>query len=310
MIFSPILSIKKHFLALCIMGLLLFGNTGMGQENQNLLSPKLTTSEIDAQQTALYKNILVGFLFLLLLYSAFRLKKKKNEEIEIQRQQIAELNELNKKLLTEKEWLLREIHHRVKNNLQIVISLLNAQSAYLHNEDALMAIKNSQHRMHAMSLIHQKLYQSDNLANINMDWYVHELINCMKDCFRTAEKINFILEVEKTYLDVAQAVPIGLIINEAVSNAIKYAFPDDRKGKIGIIFQNIGEKNYRLQISDNGIGLSQKLENIERNSLGMNLIIGLTDQIDGTFNMKNDNGLKITITFTGKTEFDETAENS
>jgi len=284
-------------------------------KNINLLQEQAKVQLIQIQKDTVVKYVFIGsvivlILFLALLYNSFRLKKKKNAELEIQRQQINEQNELNKKMLIEKEWLLKEIHHRVKNNLQIVISLLNTQSAYLDNEDALMAIQNSQHRMHAMSLIHQKLYQSDNLANIDMSWYVYELINYMKECFDTDQNINFVLEVEKTYLDVAQAVPLGLIINEAVNNAIKYAFPENRKGEVIIVLKNIGESNYELKIADNGVGLPEDFDDIERDSLGMNLMIGLSDQIDGTFEMKNDNGLKITITFTRNTEFEVTAENS
>lgn len=284
-------------------------------KNINLLQEQAKVQQIQIQKDTVVKYVFIGsvivlILFLALLYNSFRLKNKKNAELEIQRQQINEQNELNKKMLVEKEWLLKEIHHRVKNNLQIVISLLNTQSAYLDNEDALMAIQNSQHRMHAMSLIHQKLYQSDNLANIDMSWYVYELINYMKECFDTDQNINFVLEVEKTYLDVAQAVPLGLIINEAVNNAIKYAFPENRKGEVIIVLKNIGENNYELQIADNGVGLPEDFENKERDSLGMNLMMGLSDQIDGTFEMKNDNGLKITITFTRNTEFEVTAENS
>lgn len=284
-------------------------------KNINLLQEQAKVQQIQIQKDTVVKYVFIGsvivlILFLGLLYNSFRLKKKKNEELEIQRQQINEQNELNKKMLIEKEWLLKEIHHRVKNNLQIVISLLNTQSAYLDNEDALMAIQNSQHRMHAMSLIHQKLYQSDNLANIDMSWYVYELINYMKECFDTDRNINFVLKVEKTYLDVAQAVPLGLIINEAINNAIKYAFPENRKGEVIIVLKNIGESNYELQIADNGVGLPEDFENTERDSLGMNLMMGLSDQIDGTFEMKNDNGLKITITFTRNTEFEVTAENS
>jgi two-component sensor histidine kinase len=284
-------------------------------KNINLLQEQAKVQQIQIQKDTVVKYVFIGsvlvlILFLAFLYNSFRLKKKKNIELEMQRQQINEQNELNKKMLVEKEWLLKEIHHRVKNNLQIVISLLNTQSAYLDNEDALMAIQNSQHRMHAMSLIHQKLYQSDNLANIDMSWYVYELINYMKECFDTDRNINFILEVEKTYLDVAQAVPLGLIINEAINNAIKYAFPENRKGEVVIVLKNIGESNYELKIADNGVGLPEDFDTTERDSLGMNLMMGLSDQIDGVFEMKNDNGLKITITFTRNTEFEVTAENS
>jgi len=284
-------------------------------KNIKLLKQQGKLQEIKIYNDRIIRYVFIGsvivlILFLALLYNSFRIKKKKNEELEIQRQQINEQNELNKKMLIEKEWLLKEIHHRVKNNLQIVISLLNTQSAYLDNEDALMAIQNSQHRMHAMSLIHQKLYQSDNLANIDMSWYVYELINYMKECFDTDRNINFVLDVEKTYLDVAQAVPLGLIINEAINNTIKYAFPEDQKGEVCIVLKNIGESNYELKIADNGVGLPSDFEDTERDSLGMNLMMGLTDQIDGTFEMKNENGLKIKITFKRNTEFEGTAENS
>lgn len=284
-------------------------------KNIKLLTQQGKLQQIKIHNDKIIRYIFIGgvlllILFIALLYNGFRLKKKKNEELEIQRQQINEQNELNKKMLLEKEWLLKEIHHRVKNNLQIVISLLNTQSAYLDNEDALMAIQNSQHRMHAMSLIHQKLYQSDNLANIDMAWYIYELISYMRECFDTDKKINFVLDTEKVYLDVAQAVPLGLIINEAINNAIKYAFPLDKKGDVNIKLKNTGENNYQLIIADNGVGLPENFEDAERNSLGMNLMMGLTDQIDGTFEMKNDNGLKIKITFTRNTEFEGTTENS
>lgn len=284
-------------------------------KNINLLQQQAKVQEIQIQKDTVIRSVFIGsflvlILFLALLYNGFRLKKKKNEELEIKRQQIEEQNELNKKMLIEKEWLLKEIHHRVKNNLQIVISLLNTQSAYLDNEDALLAIQNSQHRMHAMSLIHQKLYQSDNLANIDMSWYIYELISYMKECFGTHEKINFILDTEKVYLDVAQAVPLGLIINEAINNAIKYAFPEDKKGDVYIELKNTSENNYKLIIADNGIGVPENFNTIERKSLGVNLMIGLSEQIDGNFEMKNDHGLKIKITFTRNTEFEGTADNS
>lgn len=284
-------------------------------KNIKLLTQQGKLQEIKIHNDQIIRYVFIGsvivlILFLAFLYNSFRTKKKKNEELEIQRQQINEQNELNKKMLIEKEWLLKEIHHRVKNNLQIVISLLNTQSAYLDNEDALMAIQNSQHRMHAMSLIHQKLYQSDNLANIDMSWYIYELISYMRECFNTDNKIHFILDNEKVYLDVAQAVPLGLIINEAINNAIKYAFPSEKKGDVNIELKNISGDKYQLVISDNGVGLPDNFEETERDSLGMNLMMGLTDQIDGTFEMTSDNGLTIKITFTRNTEFEVTTDDS
>lgn len=250
-------------------------------------------------------SIIVLILFAALLYNRSRLKNRANKTLELKRQQIDEQNEQLKKLLGEKEWLLKEIHHRVKNNLQIVISLLNTQSAYLDNEDALMAIQNSQHRMHAMSLIHQKLYQSDNLATIDMSWYIYELINYIKECYSSEKNISFVMDVDKIFLDVAQAVPLGLILNEAVNNTIKYAFPDSRRGEVQVSFKKSENGEYKLMISDNGIGLPDDFNIDETESLGMNLMRGLTDQLEGNFTLESRNGLKITVNFRKTTDVDD-----
>ncbi|HJY13883.1 MAG TPA: sensor histidine kinase, partial [Flavobacterium sp.] len=149
---------------------------------------------------------------------------------------------------------MKEIHHRVKNNLQTVISLLNSQSAYLDNDMALSAIKNSQHRIHSMSLIHQKLYNAENISTINMPNYIKELVEYLKESFNTGQRIRFEINVAPLELDVAQAVPLGLILNEAITNSIKYAFPDDRNGMVYIKLESTADKRYLLAISDNGIG--------------------------------------------------------
>ena len=250
-------------------------------------------------------SLCVLILFVALLYNRSRLKQRTNKKLELKQQQINEQNEQLKKLLLEKEWLLKEIHHRVKNNLQIVISLLNTQLAYLDNEDALQAIQNSEHRMHAMSIIHQKLYQSDNMASIDMSWYICELVNYLKECFSTNRKIIFSIDTEQVDLDVSQAVPLGLILNEAISNAIKYAFTTKDSGQISISLKNLESDTYQLIIADNGVGLPKEFQSIERESLGMDMMIGLTDQLDGTFNLESISGLSITITFTKKCQMTE-----
>jgi two-component sensor histidine kinase len=258
------------------------------------------------------KNVIIGGIVMLLLllgllYRRYRLKQRSNIQLQQKQQEINLQNDLLKKLLGEKEWLLKEIHHRVKNNLQIVISLLNTQSAYLDNEDALLALKSSQQRMHSMSLIHQRLYQSDNLAMIDMHWYIHELAGYMRESFGVDRKVQFVLDTEKVELDVIQAVPLGLILNEAISNAIKYAFPGDRKGEVRISLHTAaappspsgttGSDVCRLVIADNGIGLPPGFDPENFESLGMSLMRGLTDQLGGTFEMDGQKGLAITITF-------------
>jgi len=232
-----------------------------------------------------------------LVYNYFHLKKRSKRILEEKQEEVNAQNILIKKISAEKEWLLREIHHRVKNNLQIVISLLNTQSAYLDNADALVAIRNSQNRMYAMSLIHQKLYQSDNLAEIDMKWYIKALVNYIMECFSTERKIQFTLATDDIKLDVVQAVPLGLILNEAISNSIKYAFPEDKKGSVHISFLAIGNDICELKVTDNGVGLPEGFDPDHTQSLGMSLMTGLTEQLNGQINMWNENGLVLHVSF-------------
>ncbi|WP_343524344.1 sensor histidine kinase [Pedobacter sp.] len=267
-----------------------------------LLSQKNQLQQVRIESDERTRSLFIGglvvvMLFAGLIYNRYRLKKKSNLILEQKQKEINEQNELLRKILGEKEWLLREIHHRVKNNLQIVISLLNTQSAYLDNDDALIAIRNSQNRMHAMSLIHQKLYQSDNLAEIDMDWYIKELVDYMVECFSTDRKIQFELDTESIRLDVAQAVPLGLILNEAISNTIKYAFPDGMKGKVLISLLMKDENDCELRIADNGVGLPAGFDADSSDSLGMSLMTGLTLQLNGEIDMWNEDGLILSIRF-------------
>lgn len=277
-------------------------DTEQKDRNIQLLKQKEKLQETRIANDTMMRYIFAGVflvltLFAFLLYNRSRLKNNANRKLEIKRRQIDEQNKELKKLLAEKEWLLKEIHHRVKNNLQIVISLLNTQSAYLENEEALTAIQNSQQRMHTISLIHQKLYQSENLSVIDMFWYINALVSYIKECYSSDKNILFVLDLEPVFLDAAQAVPIGLIINEAVNNAMKYAFPDKKKGEVKIHFKQIGQNKYKLEIADNGVGLPENVNINTHESLGMNLMQGLAAQLDGTFFLENENGLKITVIF-------------
>ncbi|WP_343697033.1 sensor histidine kinase [Flavobacterium sp.] len=268
---------------------------------------KLLNQESNLKETALKKSKLLNSvsiwsLILLLitiglLYNRYRLKQRNNVKLELKEKEISKANANLRHLLEEKEWLLKEIHHRVKNNLQTVISLLNSQSAYLENDMALSAIKNSQHRIHSMSLIHQKLYNSENISTINMPNYIKELVEYLRDSFSLGQRIRFEVKVDPLELDVAQAVPLGLILNEAITNSIKYAFPDDRTGMIYITLEAVAENQYKLTISDNGIGFDPNLNDKKANSFGMSLIRGLSDDIDGKLTMENNNGTILKIEF-------------
>lgn len=259
---------------------------------------EIPTSSVSALKDICIISLLILVFFIILLYKHVKLRQKTDRKIKIRDQQIIEHKAVNTELSKDKEWLLKEIQDRVKNNLQIVISLLNTQSAYIDNDDALNAIQNSKYRMHAMSLMHQKIYQSDNLSYVDMSCYISELINYIKECFEINNKIRFIVDTSKVNLDLALAIPIGLIINEALSNAVKYAFPKHSKGEIRISLKNTDKNNYKLIIADNGIGFPKDYQFDKRETLGMNLIVGLSNQIDGIFELENENGLKITITFT------------
>ena len=198
-------------------------------------------------------------------------------------------------LLTEKEWLLKEVHHRIKNNLHTVICLLQSQAAYLEN-DALKAIENIQHRIYAMSLIHQKLYQSDDIKTIDMAKYVPELVKYLEDSFDISDQIEFKLRIDPVSLNISHAIPLGLIINEAVSNSIKYAFPGKRKGEILISLVDNGEQ-IKLELADDGIGMPQNTYQTEQESLGLELMKGLSEDIEADISFDVKNGTRITIIF-------------
>jgi two-component sensor histidine kinase len=226
----------------------------------------------------------------ILIYWQFRQKRRAYRAEE-------QSNNRLRHLLSEKEWLLREIHHRVKNNLQIVLSLLNSQSAYIDNEYALTAIRDSQHRVYAMSLIHQKLYGTENVSSIDMARYIGELVSYLADSYDTWRRIRFDLAIEPLELDVGQAVPLGLVLNEVITNSIKYAFPDERGGVISISLSTAALHRCILTISDNGIGIPPHYEEMRTGSLGMSLIHALTGNLDGTLLIENDNGTTVTISF-------------
>lgn len=276
--------------------------TTQKEKHIQLLQNESQLQSIKLVQANLIKNITFGSITLLLiivglLHNRYRLKQRSNRQLEIQQIEINQTNRSLQNLLEEKEWLLREIHHRVKNNLQIVMSLLNTQSIYLESDAALNAIRDSQHRIRSISLIHQKLYQSNNVALIDMPAYIQELVDYLQDSFDIGNHIHFDLQIEAIELDVTQAVPVGLILNEAISNAIKYAFPGNLNGLIIISMQQINEDHFLLTVVDNGVGLPTNFNLNKCNSLGMSLMKGLSKQLSGSFEMKSDKGLTINIKF-------------
>lgn len=260
-----------------------------------LLTQKNQLQQGSLRQSNLIRDTTFAGIILLsviigLLYNKFRHKQKSNKVI-------THKNTALEHLVTEKEWLLKEVHHRVKNNLQIMISLLNTQSKYLTNEEAVAAVTESRHRMQAMSLIHQKLYRSDNVAYVNMTTYIGELVDYLDAGFGADQQICFHLDIEPIDLDLSQAIPVGLILNETITNSIKHAFTDRRQGTITISMKDLGENKIALEIRDDGQGMPITNEVSEDSSMGMRLIRGLIDQIEGNFILDNDNGFCLHIVF-------------
>jgi two-component sensor histidine kinase len=246
----------------------------------------------------LWNETIAGILILLIcggiFYRQYRLTQKSNRLVSQKNTIIIEKNELFDRLIKEKEWLLMEVHHRVKNNLHTILSLLESQSIFLENE-AYKALEDSRSRVYAMSLIHQQLYRSEDINTINMSIYLSELVSHLQQN-PGAPKIHFELNASPIQLSLSQAMPLALIINEAVTNSIKYAFPDKRSGEIKIDLSR-KDKSIKLVISDNGIGIDLGLFNTPLNSLGITLIKGLTEDIMGCLQFESNNGTCVTLSF-------------
>lgn len=261
------------------------------------------------------KVTIVGCIMLLtitgLIYSRYRLKQRSNKLLLKQKSEIDQQNTslqhlvLDKnqllydkdKLLFEKDLLLKEVNHRVKNNLQIVMNLLQSQSVFLQNKKAQQAILESQNRVQSIALIHDQLYKTDHIATINLSLYINELIQSLNSSLNGGNnKVLLKCNIDDISIDVSQAIPVGIILNEIVTNALKYAFPNNRNGEINI---DIKQSNdfINMQISDNGIGSTTDLNLANTNTLGITLIKGLTAQLNGIFSVENNNGLIVTVTF-------------
>lgn len=199
--------------------------------------------------------------------------------------------------LREKEQLIKEIHHRVKNNMQIISSLLSLQSEYSDDDKFNALLRESRNRINSMAIVHEMLYQSEDLSKIELKEYIETLCSSVHQSYvKPNSHIEFIYQVQKNvYLDIDKMIPIGLILNEVVSNSLKHAFPE-RKGKITISLI-IDEGKHILTVGDNGIGFKKEFD-IEKDShLGIQLIFMLTEQLGGKLDVQSENGTSYTITF-------------
>jgi PAS domain S-box-containing protein len=200
--------------------------------------------------------------------------------------------------LREKEVLLQEIHHRVKNNLQVISSLLDLQSQHIQEPVTLELFRESCNRIRAMALVHETLYKFKDFAKIKFTQYIENLTNYLFAAYiRNAENINLELDIDEVTLKLDTAIPCGLIINELVSNALKYAFPNKTKGTIYIALHFDGDDNYTLTVRDDGIGLPPNLEIKSVNSLGLKLVEVLAKQLEGTLQVNSRFGTEFSLRF-------------
>jgi two-component sensor histidine kinase len=185
--------------------------------------------------------------------------------------------------------LLKEIHHRVKNNLMVISSLLSLQSRYIKDEASKNIFKESQNRARSMALIHELLYQSTDLKRIDFGKYIRNLANELFRMYvsdRSLIKMN--MNVEEVMVDINTAIPLGLIVNELVSNSMKHAFPNGRTGEIYIEFKS-EDGNYTMVVADNGFGFPEDYELENTNTLGLRIVNSLTEQIEGKITVERKN---------------------
>jgi len=200
--------------------------------------------------------------------------------------------------LQEKEVLLKEVHHRVKNNLQLISSLLSLQSNYLNDENSKKLFLETKNRIKTIALVHEKLYKSSDVEHVNIEEYIKSIIELLLYSY-DKEEVEVIINVTNkfdTKFNIEKAIPCGLIVNEIVSNALKYAFQKDNKGRIEITF-NIGKENSSFILSDNGVGFPIGFEIENLSSLGLELVSSLVEQLEGDMKVENKKGVSYEITF-------------
>jgi len=257
------------------------------------LAQEKSLSQKQSQQTLLLILLGLSIITLVLFYRNYRLKQTSNLKLGKANN---ELNIKNK----QNELLLKEIHHRVKNNLELVKSLISLQSAQMEDSPTKEAMMASQNRVQSMGIIHQKLYQGENLGSIEMKDYFLNLSEGILDAFNAEEKVKIECAMDNLELDVDTAVPIGLIVNELLTNALKYAFPEDKNGTIQISLSQSTPDILSLKVADNGVGKENGLAH-KGTGFGSQLIQLLTQQLNGTMLEKTEKGTTVEFQFKIKT---------
>ena len=248
---------------------------------------KTQTAQLKQQNYLIYGGAVVLLLIIFIAVFIYRSRlnlKKANQTIE--------------QSLSEKELLLKEIHHRVKNNLQVVSSLLDLQSRGIEDEGALATFMEGQNRVKAMALIHQKLYQNEDLATIDFAEYAENLLKELAALYSSANGVNAHVKTGgDSHFDIDTAVPLGLILNELISNAYKYAFVDNVKGELNVSVQSLGNGKHQLIVADTGAGLPEGFDFAKAKSLGLRLVRRLAKQLYGSVEYRWEDGAQFVVSF-------------
>jgi len=225
--------------------------------------------------------IVIGILFLVYRYriSMETIRRHELEQaVKLRTSEIAKERDTN-------AILLQEIHHRVKNNLQIIVSLLSLQSRFITNPALLSTFGEIQNRIRSMSLIHQKMYKTEDLKSINIEEYIRDLSNNLVSTYRLSNQVDLDVHVEVNSFSSDTLTPLGLIVNEVISNALKYAFEEDRRGSISVSLKKVDDEKYEMIIGDDGVGMDQSIFEKEGESFGTELISALVEQLNGSIEL-------------------------
>lgn len=227
--------------------------------------------------------------------------KEANEALVKMSQRLQAKTDAMSRLLSEKEVLLKEVHHRVKNNLQIVSSLLNIQGHQVAGARDAELFRNTQNRIHAIALVHDKLYRSKDLAQMNLGEYFEELVHSLNEMFAThARRITATVNADKVYVNMDVAMSSGLIVNELVTNCFRHAFPNRDRGTVRIDLRCRDEVGCELAVTDDGIGFPEALDFRQTKSLGMQLVCTLVDQLNATIALDRRSGTRFAVDFSSE----------
>ncbi len=271
------------------------GESELMEKDKLLKAVQLKEATQKSYQAYLFAGILILLVAVGLLVGNNYSVKKREAQLSIKNMQISAQKQVIEQALKDKEILIKEIHHRVKNNLQIITSMLSLQIAKVDDEKTGMILRDARQRISSIALTHQMLYQKENLSDINLGEYIERLVRQV-EFLMPASNVEMVTDIYSrgTRLSIDNAVPLGLLVNEMLTNAYKHAFPEGAKGRITLTLTE-DEKTFTLVVGDNGIGLPENFDAVDKKTLGMELIYILAEQLDSKLEITQKNGTIFTL---------------